>query len=250
MPIDKSQGETPLIKVLHKDADILIVEKPAGIPTQPQPAPTHSRSLASDLNRTYSELKTVGGNDLGAVHRLDVDTSGIVVFARNQETYARLREDFSKNRVGKEYMALVEGIVDTPGRIPWPIGPDPKTKKKVRVYRNLKEARRHKAQEALSTYAPLCASGSTTLLQIQIKTGRRHQIRAHLAAIGHPIVGDTLYGRPAASRLCLHASRITLTHPRTGALLEAHSAPSFGEGPASRTSSLPSSLRIPPPHKR
>jgi 23S rRNA-/tRNA-specific pseudouridylate synthase len=166
------------------------------------------------------------------VHRLDVATSGLILFARNEASYLKLREDFSKNRIGKEYTALVSGLVATGGKIAWPIGPDPKSTKRVKIYRSVIEARRHKAQEAVTVYVPvsvganLCVRPSlegqphgaapTTLLKIKIKTGRRHQIRAHLAAIGHPIVGDKIYGGPPAERLYLHATVLAFLHPATG----------------------------------
>ncbi|MBI2982061.1 MAG: RluA family pseudouridine synthase, partial [Deltaproteobacteria bacterium] len=210
------------------------------------------------LAKQFPELLKVGGKDRGACHRLDVGTSGLLVFARNEEAYQKMREAFSKNKIGKEYHALVQGTVTKGGKIDWPIGPDPKSAKRVKVYKNLKEARRNKAQEAVTTYGPLkmgrvLPGGSahpcspvplgrapdpqppvpSTLLCVKIKTGRRHQIRAHLAAIGHPIIGDQLYGGPAsptpssprveaglggptADRLYLHASRLEFIHPTTG----------------------------------
>ncbi len=220
------QHELPLIH--WEDAYLLIVEKPQGLPTQPLPRPEpveglpSSVSLASLLAQKYPELKSVGGSDWGAVHRLDRDTSGLVVFARNEKNYRALRAAFSHGDVEKEYTALVIGDVTQPGRIDWPIGADPQSSRKVKVFRNLKEAKRFKAQEALTTLTPIPSPaegrGVTTLLTITIKTGVRHQIRAHLAAIGHPIVGDPLYGpKPVApGGLCLHASRIRFYHPVTG----------------------------------
>jgi 23S rRNA-/tRNA-specific pseudouridylate synthase len=228
--------------VVLEEKDFVIVLKPVGIATQPltrqlasADANPLSRSpkgprfaggrgsetLAALVAEAYPEVKNVGGPDWGAVHRLDRATSGLVVFARNQAAYDVLREAFSKNEVEKEYTALVEGAIEAPGKIDWPIGPDPKSAKKVKVYRNIAEARRNKAQEATTFYEPVGAAHPsqdagpgrenrtpTTLLRVTIKTGRRHQIRAHMAAIDHPLVGDTLYGGPEADRLHLHASRL------------------------------------------
>ncbi|MBI4373445.1 MAG: RluA family pseudouridine synthase [Deltaproteobacteria bacterium] len=215
------------MKALYQDPDLLIIDKPAGL-----------ADPASELTKEFPELLKVGGKDRGACHRLDVGTSGLLVFARNEETYQKMREAFSKNRVEKEYRAVVQGTVTEKGKIDWPIGPDPKSAKRVKVYRNLKEARRNKAQEALTLFSPLrlpplnVRGGlggrykATSWLQVKIKTGRRHQIRAHLASIGHPIVGDQLYGGPAsptpslggpaADRLYLHASGLEFIHPTTG----------------------------------
>ncbi|MBI3541057.1 MAG: RluA family pseudouridine synthase [Deltaproteobacteria bacterium] len=237
-----------------------MAEKPAGIPTQPQTSPNPhppplapnyraispdkrgsslgkegdqvgGSTFASVLAEQFPELKNVGGNDWGAVHRLDVETSGLVVFARNQKTYELLREQFSKNRVEKEYTALVEGVLQKPGKITWPIGPDPKSSKRVKVYRNHKEAVRGKAQEAVTVYKSVGQTqgfAPTTLLKITIKTGRRHQIRAHLAAMGHPIVGDRIYGgNHGGLPLHLHATRLKFKHPVEDRWVEVFSKPPF-----------------------
>jgi len=239
-----------MIPVLHEEMDLLVVEKPAGIHTIPD--------LGERLIQIYPELR--GIKDCGAVHRLDRETSGLVVFARNQETYEALRRAFSGNEVTKEYLALVEGSITEGGKIDWPIGPDPKSSKRVKVYKNLKEARRHKAQEAVTSYIPLLTKEGlgeverTTWLKITIRTGRRHQIRAHLAAIAHPIVGDPLYqGRPTP-RLSLHASRVRFPHPRTGQTVNVTSSRiSFGESPKapeSPPSEGPSSSKSRGPRRR
>ncbi len=218
------QGRTR-IEIIYSDPDLVIINKPAGL-VDP----------AADLIKNFPEIARIGGKDRGACHRLDVGTSGLMVFARNEETYRKMREAFSKNRVKKEYQAQVIGEISRPGKIDFPIGPDPKSPKRVKVYRNLKEARRNKAQEAVTNYElpPLKVRGGLggryegpggrgepmTWLRIIIKTGRRHQIRAHLASIGHPIVGDTLYKGPPADRLYLHASRLEFCHPWVGTLLK------------------------------
>lgn len=238
-------------RIVLRDPDFLVVEKPAGIATQPLPHPIgqtlgSAPPLASLLAENYPELKSVGGSDWGAVHRLDRETSGLVVFARNQETYESLRQSFSQNRVEREYVAVVEGEVTKGGKINWPIGPDPKSSRKVRVYKNLKEARRNKAQEAVTIYEPLTPS----LLRISIKTGRRHQIRAHLKAIGHPV-------------LKLHASRLKFIHPKTDRPVEVVSRRglTFGEVHESKDAGAPqkvprsspvrrfSRCASPPPHR-
>lgn len=210
------------VKILLEEPDFLIVEKQAGIPTQPLRG--HAEPTLADLLAIqFPELKNVGGLDTGAVHRLDRDTSGLVVFARNDETYEILREAFARNEVEKDYVALVQGDVIEAGKIDVPIGSDPKSEKKVRIYRNVAEARRHKAQDALTTYVPVGVgikrarrddTDATTLLRVTIKTGRRHQIRVHLAALGHPIVGDTLYGARPSDRLYLHATRLKFRYPQ------------------------------------
>ncbi|MBI2082825.1 MAG: RluA family pseudouridine synthase [Deltaproteobacteria bacterium] len=218
------------MKILYTDPDLIIIDKPPGL-----------ADPASELTKQFPELLKVGGKDRGACHRLDVGTSGLLVFARNEETYQKMREAFSKNKVEKEYHALIQGIIAKEGKIDWPIGPDPKSAKRVKVYKNLKEARRNKAQEALTSYKPFImkrvAGGQapdpqppvpSTLLCVKIKTGRRHQIRAHLAVIGHPIVGDTLYKGPPADRLYLHASQLEFDHPKNGRRISVVSTTPFG----------------------
>ncbi|HSA59452.1 MAG TPA: RluA family pseudouridine synthase [bacterium] len=236
-----------------EDPDFVIVEKPVGISTQPLSSrrgmarhsaavpPRDAPTLAHQVSASFPEIQSVGGSDWGAVHRLDRETSGLVVFARNQKAYEALRRAFSKNEVEKEYAALVEGEIQQAGTINWPIGPDPKSDKRVKVYRNVAEARRMKAQEAVTIYMPVGANlvfAPSTLLRVTIKSGRRHQIRAHLAALGHPIIGDEVYGSPQAGRtqgsplrLHLHASRLRFRHPRTDLRVEASSPASFSEAP-------------------
>lgn len=203
--------------LVYEDSELLILNKPAGVAD-----PT------TLISGRYPEILKVGGKDHGACHRLDVGTSGLVVIARNEATYQKMRELFSKNQVQKEYLAWVIGKLDKPGKIDWPIGPDPKSSKRVKVYKNVAEARRNKALGAVTVYEPLSPDpspaegrgGPMTWLRIIIKTGRRHQIRAHLAAIGHPIVGDSLYKGPTADRLYLHASRLEFKHPGNRKLIK------------------------------
>ncbi len=202
-----------MIPIILEDRDFLVVDKPGSLSTQPLKMKGQG-SVTEILSRRYPELKHVGGSDWGAVHRLDRETSGLLLIARNQETYDFFRKQFSSNFVEKEYTALVRGAVKGNGKIDHPIGTDPKSAKRVKVYKNRKEAIRHKAQEAVTLYKPIHVIGETTLLRIQIKTGRRHQIRSHLASAGYPIVGDRVYGsKEEKGRLYLHASRLKFRHP-------------------------------------
>lgn len=212
------------LRIVYKDNDLLIIDKPPGL-----------ADPAAGLAKQYPEITRVGGRDRGACHRLDVGTSGLMVFARHEEIWEKMRAAFSKNRVAKEYVAFVAGEVKKRGRIEWPIGPDPKSKRRVKVYRNLAEARRNKAQEAVTVYTPLTPPHPVPLprgergswITVIIKTGCRHQIRAHLAALGHPIVGDILYKGPPAERLYLHAGGLRFNHPRTGEPVEVESPSPF-----------------------
>lgn len=207
-----------MIDIILEDPNFLVVDKPGGLSTQPLKTKGQT-SVTGILSEKYPELKSVGGTDWGAVHRLDRETSGLLLIARNQETYDFFRKQFSSNLVEKEYTALVIGTMRETGKIDWPIGPDPKSAKRVKVYKNRKEATRHRAREAVTFYEPIHARAtSPSLLRIRIKTGRRHQIRAHLASAGYPIVGDTVYGLKnnikKETRLYLHASRLKFRHPR------------------------------------
>lgn len=216
----KSKPSTS-IKILYLDPYFFVAEKSPGIATQPLKNST-LHSFAELLAEDFPELKNVGGSDWGAVHRLDVETSGLVIFARNQKTYDYFRKAFSSNKIEKEYRALVQGHIAKAGKITWPIGPDPKSAKRVKVFKDKKDAIRNKAQEALTFYKPLQydKKTNTTLLNIKIKTGRRHQIRAHLSALAHPIVGDKIYGKGKSSCLNLHAHRLRFAHPISEKMIE------------------------------
>lgn len=220
--------EIPLA-ILFENDDLLIVDKPAGMVVHP--AAGHDRGTLVNAVLGYDpDLEGIGGEERpGLVHRLDKDTSGLIVIARNERAHRWLSEQFKERRVEKTYLALVDGRPPTPaGRVEAPIGRDPRDRKKMAI------VRAEKGREAVSEYRTLESFPRHTLLEFHPHTGRTHQIRLHCAFLGCPIVADTTYGYRKPSlplqRHFLHAWRLKLTLP-------GESAPRLFEAP------LPPELR-------
>ncbi len=209
------------LPILHDDPDVVVVNKPAGLVVHPG-AGHSTGTLVHALLHHVQDLSGIGGETRpGIVHRLDKGTSGVMVVAKNDAAHQELARQFHDREVEKEYVALVWGTVHNRKRIDLPIGRDPVHREKVST-----RARRARAAVTRVTWAR--ALPGLTLIRVAIATGRTHQIRVHLSAIGHPIVGDALYGgvhkRVAndvravlrLTRPFLHAERLAFTHPRTG----------------------------------
>lgn len=209
------------LPILHDDADLVVVNKPAGLVVHPG-AGHPTGTLVHALLHHVQDLSGIGGEARpGIVHRLDKGTSGVMVVAKNDVAHQELARQFHDREVEKEYVALVWGTVHNRKRIDLPIGRDPVHREKIST-----RARRARAAVTRVTWAK--ALPGLTLIRVAIATGRTHQIRVHLSAIGHPIVGDALYGGVhkrvandvrAVQRLTrpfLHAERLAFTHPRTG----------------------------------
>ncbi len=213
------QAEPVPVEVRHADADLIVVAKPAGLVVHPGAGHEHG-TLVNGLLDRFPEIASVGDPDRpGIVHRLDRDTSGLLVVARSQRAYERLVEQLAQRRVERTYLALVWGTLDAPrGVIDAPIGRSISRRTRMAVRDSGKEARtRYEAQEGFSR-------PTVTLLRCELESGRTHQIRVHLAAIDHPVVGDALYGgrRPSIDlvRPFLHAQRLAFTHPVSGEQLQ------------------------------
>jgi 23S rRNA pseudouridine1911/1915/1917 synthase len=198
--------------LLHTDEDLVILDKPADIPSH---ALRYSEinTTANFLVAHFPELALVGKSPLeaGLVHRLDTTTSGLLTAARNPQAYAFLRRQFTQQKVYKEYLALVEGRITQAGDITLPLLSSGQHKSKVLPVST------GQGKAAITYYTPLETFSGFTLLRVTINTGVRHQIRGHLAAVGHPVAGDFLYGNPTRSfpRLFLHAARLEFRHPRS-----------------------------------
>jgi 23S rRNA pseudouridine1911/1915/1917 synthase len=204
------------VVVVHEDPDVVVVDKPAGLVVHPG-AGHATGTLVHGLLALYPELEGVGEPDRpGIVHRLDRDTSGLLVVARSERARTRLVRALAERRVGREYLALVHGVPEAAaGLVDAPVGRSGREPTRMAVSARGREARtRYEVQERWPEL-------DVALLRCRLETGRTHQIRVHLAAIGHPVVGDTTYAKGRRSavsvpRMFLHAARLTFDHPVTG----------------------------------
>jgi len=219
------QPEDIDVAVVHEDGHLIVVNKPAGLVVHPG-AGTAGGTLVNALLRHVRDLSGVGGVlRPGIVHRLDKGTSGLLVVAKDDETHRALVRQFAGRTVEKEYLALVLGAPPRPaGEVDAPIGRDP-------VHRQKMSVRAPRGREARSSWRVEERFDGATLLRVRIHTGRTHQIRVHLASIGHPVAGDATYGgtrTPSSRRVAareallslerpaLHAARLAFTHPASG----------------------------------
>jgi 23S rRNA pseudouridine1911/1915/1917 synthase len=214
----RAEPEAIPLKILYEDEDVVAVDKPAGMVVH---AGTGRRSgtLVNALLHRFGLLSGVAGElRPGIVHRLDRHTSGVLLVARNDLAHRRLAEQFAGRTVEKVYLALVHGVMkQQQGRVEKPIARD--RRRRVRMTARLAHGR-----AALTEYRVLRLFRAFSFLEVRLRTGRTHQIRTHLASIGHPVVGDRLYGAPAKveertplDRFFLHAHRIRFLQPSTGA---------------------------------
>ena len=201
------------LTIIYEDADILVMNKPAGIVVHP--APGHaSGTLVNALIHHCKDLAGIGGElRPGIVHRLDKDTSGLLVIAKNEAAMKNLVDQFKHRNVKKEYLALIWGCPKPErGTIKTLIGRSETNRKKM-------SAKVKHGREAVTHYEVIEKMESASLVRLRIETGRTHQIRVHMAFKNHPVVGDTLYGRARsfeATRQMLHAAELRFNHPRTG----------------------------------
>jgi len=207
-PLRAVAEDLPL-EVLYQDDDLIAINKPAGMVVHAG-AGRHSGTLVNALVHRFGKLSTVGG-DLrpGIVHRLDRLTSGVILVAKTDAAHRHMAAQFSHREVEKIYLALVHGRLKMDrGQITKPISRDP-------VRRIRMTAKSAAGRQAISEYQVIKTFQDYSYLEVKIGTGRTHQIRVHLASIGHPVVGDQLYGAPPAAlaRFFLHAHRITFTSP-------------------------------------
>jgi 23S rRNA pseudouridine1911/1915/1917 synthase len=215
LPPLKAQAEELPIRILYQNNDVVVVDKPAGMVVHAG-AGHHTGTLVNALLHHFGSLSSVNG-DLrpGIVHRLDRETSGVLVVARTDRAHQSLAAQFHDRKVEKVYLALVNGHMKTKmGRITAPITRDP-------VRRTRMTTKLASGRSALTEYEVLEEFESASYLRVRIGTGRTHQIRVHLASIGHPIVGDRLYGAPplqasGLSRFFLHAHYLAFHSPSTG----------------------------------
>src|SRR5271170_81162 len=222
------EGDAPEIPVIFADDEIIVVNKPAGMTVHP--APGHpAGTLVDALLARFPELAAMAEPDgvlrPGIVHRLDKDTSGVMVVARTPFSRTALSRQFKDRTVKKTYLAIVKGRVARDRvTIERPVGRHPVERKRMSVRSNApRDAVSHIA--VLARFDPADADAGTSIVRVNPDTGRMHQIRVHLASIGHPCLGDPLYGGKAASggffhRQALHALALSIAHPRSGKRLD------------------------------
>ncbi len=250
-PPMRAEAEAISLDILYEDADLVVVNKPAGMTVHAGAGNPRGTLVNALLGR--GQALSHGGDALrpGIVHRLDKETSGVILVAKNDFAHAKLAEAFRQRTIKKTYIALVEGLLkDKQGRIELAIGRDMHRRTRMAVHREKPgnavtgNSRRGRvltgnAREARTDWRTLAEVAGATLVEVQLHTGRTHQIRVHFSAIGHPVVGDTLYGAapqlnvdsastprtadvhgktimPPLGRNFLHAARLGFSQPRTG----------------------------------
>jgi 23S rRNA pseudouridine1911/1915/1917 synthase len=226
------------VPIAYEDDSVLVVDKPAGLVVHPGATNRQPRARASDPPSLVELLagRIAGGPDPqrpGVVHRLDRDTSGLLVLARSEEAYAALQSAMARREIEREYLALVEGVPPArSGLIDAPIGRDRRVRTRMSTDTDSPREARTRF-EIERTF-----DGRAALLRVRLETGRTHQIRVHLSAIGHPVAGDPEYGnagRFGLPRQFLHAARVVFAHPATGARVDVASAlPADLEGALAR----------------
>ncbi len=207
------------LDIRFEDEDVLVVDKPSGMVVHPG-AGNYQGTLANSLLFHCRSLSSINPQRPGIVHRLDKDTSGLIVVAKNNFSHNHLSRQFAQHSILRQYVALVRGKVElNEDVIELPIGRHPRQREKMSV--NFISKHRY----AKTRYRVLKRSSRITLLELTPTTGRTHQLRVHLSFIGHPILGDKKYGRDTEfSRLALHARRIGFIHPRTNKFIEVKTA--------------------------
>jgi 23S rRNA pseudouridine1911/1915/1917 synthase len=211
------------VPIVYEDGSLLAVNKPAGMATHGFSG-RENATLANFLAATRPGLYDVGKSrwEPGLVHRLDRDTSGLLLIAKTQAAFEALRDQFRRRQIGKKYLALVWGNTEAAGSIAYPLAHDPRDARRMRaLVQAVPAAKKLKRWRAVTRFRKLAEREGVSLLEVEMETGVTHQIRVHLAAIGHPIVADALYGAASSAafglrRHFLHAWSLTFRHPERG----------------------------------
>ena len=213
-PVNIVPQDIPL-NVVYEDADVIVVNKPAGMVVHPAPGHPDGTLVNALLHHCGSSLSGINGQlRPGIVHRIDRDTSGLIIAAKNDAAHLALAEQLKDHSLARTYEAVAVGSLRTDsGTVNAPIGRHPTDRKRMSI--NEKNGR-----EAVTHWTVLQRYPGHTYVQCRLETGRTHQIRVHMASIGHPLLGDTVYGAkkpvPGLAGQCLHARRLTFVHPSTG----------------------------------
>ena len=218
-PTENPAQDIPL-DVVYEDDDVIVVNKPKGLVVHPAPGHPDGTLVNALIHHCGDSLSGVGGEKRpGIVHRIDRDTSGLIIAAKNDAAHLGLSAQLSDHTLARTYECLVVGnLREDSGTVDAPIGRHPSDRKKMAVVASGRPAVTH--WEVIARYA------GVTHVRCRLETGRTHQIRVHMAYIGHPILGDTVYGakKPVAGLTgqCLHAVGLRFIHPRTGQAVELH----------------------------
>jgi len=216
-PLDLKPSMTPLC-IVFEDAHLLVIDKPPGMTVHPGPGHYYDTLVNALLAHCAGSLSGIGGvMRPGIVHRIDKDTSGLLVVAKNDAAHKHLAAQLAGRTLKRQYLALVKGVPKPPaGRVEAPIGRSPANRQKMAVTA--------KGKPAVTHYQTVEKFKDAALLRCQLETGRTHQIRVHMSHIGHPLVGDPVYGRKGKlfdfKRQALHAAQLVLIHPATNEAME------------------------------
>ena len=217
-PVDVLPQSIPL-DVVYEDGDVIVVNKPVGLVVHPAPGHPDGTLVNALLYHCGSSLSGINGQlRPGIVHRIDRDTSGLIIAAKNDRAHLALASQLQDHSLARTYEAVaVGGLREDSGTVNAPIGRHPADRKKMAIDRK-------SGREAVTHWSVLARYPGYTHLECRLETGRTHQIRVHLASIGHPLLGDTVYGAkkpvPGLAGQCLHARRLRFVHPSTGRPVE------------------------------
>ncbi|MBQ8748016.1 MAG: RluA family pseudouridine synthase [Clostridia bacterium] len=222
VPTEAEPEDIPL-DVVYEDEDVIVVNKPKGMVVHPAPGHEHGTLVSALLYRCGDSLSGIGGVlRPGIVHRIDRDTTGLIAAAKNDRAHVSLAAQLADHSMHRQYRAIVIGGIDTEGVIDAAIGRHPRDRKKMAVLPSGASG----ARDARTHYYPITDYGAFSEVRLILETGRTHQIRVHMSHIGHPVLGDEIYGanrtpfeKKHAALLtgqALHAETLTFTHPRTG----------------------------------
>ena len=226
VPAEAQPEDIPL-DIIYEDDDVIVINKPKGMVVHPAPGHEHGTMVSALLYHCGSSLSGIGGVARpGIVHRIDRDTTGLIAAAKNDRAHLALAAQLADHSMRREYQALVIGGIEEEGTVNAPIGRSPRDRKKMAVLPRGTSG----VREAVTHYFPVTDFGSFFHIRLVLETGRTHQIRVHMSHIGHPVMGDEVYGAnrtPFEKRhgallcgQCLHAGKLRFAHPTSGEMME------------------------------